>query len=109
MQVKKPRNYSDVINLYNHLKEKLSPELFEEFKLQIDRLIAHVAFNCSITQFYSDKSKKEIKQFIGENLDNEIIKNAIDNIDAKGIKAKLMRNALKHRKYNLMKLYGKVM
>ena len=109
MQVKKPRNYSDVNNLYNHLKEKLSPELFEEFKLQIDRLIAHVAFNCSITQFYSDKSKKEIKQFIGENLDNEIIKNAIDNIDAKGIKAKLMRNALKHRKYNLMKLYGKVM
>ena len=109
MQVKKPRSYSDVINLYNHLKDKLSPKVFEEFSLQIDRLIAHVAFNCSITQFYADKSKKEIKQIIGENLDNEIIKSAIERIDASGIKAKLMRSALKHRRYGLMKLYGKVM
>lgn len=109
MKTKKPRNYSDVINLYNHLKEKINPELFEQFKLQIDRLIAHVAFNCSITQFYADKSIKEIKKFIGENLDEPIVKNAIANIDAKGLKAKLMRNALKHRDYFLMKLYSKVM
>ena len=109
MKSKKPRNYSDVTNLYNHLKEKLSSELFEQFKLQIDRLIAHVAFNCSVTQFYAEKSKKEIKEFIGINLDNEIISNAIKNADAKGLKAKLMVNALKKRKYNLMKLYGKVM
>lgn len=109
MQIKKPRSYDDVINLYNHLKEKLSPELFKEFSLQIDRLIAHVAFNCSITQFYADKSKKEIKQTISDNLDKEIIKNAINNMDAKGFKAKLMRYALRHRKYGLMKLYGKVM
>ena len=109
MQMKKPRGYDDVINLYNHLKAKLSPELFKEFSLQIDRLIAHVAFNCSITQFYADKPKNEIKKIISDNLDNEIIKNSIKNMDAEGIKAKLMRKALKGRKYNLMKLYGKVM
>ena len=109
MQIKKPRNYSDVYNLYKHLKEKMRPEDFNEFGLQIDRLIAHVAFNCSITQFYADKAKKEIKQIIKDNLDSEIISNAIKNIDAKGTKAKLMRYALKHKNYSLMKFYSKVM
>ena len=109
MQVKKPRSYDDVINLYNHLKEKLSPDNFLEFSLQIDRLIAHVAFNCSVTQFYSDKPKSEIKKFIDDNLNNQIISKAISNADAAGFKAKLMLKALRKRKYGFMKLYSKVM
>ena len=109
MQVKKPRSYDDVINLYNHLKEKLSKDDFLEFSLQIDRLIAHVAFNCSITQFYCDKPNAEIKKIIDDNLKNEIIAKAISNADAEGFKAKLMLKALRRRKYGLMKLYGKVL
>lgn len=108
MNTKKPRNYSDVINLYNHLKAKLTEEQYQYFELQIDRLIAHVAFNCSTTQFYG-RDKKEAKEIISKNLDNEIISKAIEAIDAKGLKAKLMRYALKHKKYGLMKLYSKVM
>lgn len=109
MKSKKARNYSDVINLYEHLKEKIEPSLFDEFSLQIDRLIAHVAFNCSVTQFYLNKSKKEIKQIIDDNLNNQIISNAIKNADAEGLKAKLMVSALKKRQYGLMKLYGKLL
>lgn len=108
MKSRKPRSYSDVINLYNHLKEKLADQ-YQEFELQISRLIAHVAFNCSITQFYSDRPKKEIKKFISDNLNHEIIAKAIKEMDAKGFKAKLMRYALKHKSYCLMRLYSKVM
>ena len=109
MQIKKPRSYDDVTNLYMHLKEKLSQDNFLEFSLQIDRLIAHVAFNCSITQFYCDKPKAEIKKIIDDNLNNKIISKSISNADAEGFKAKLMLKALRKRKYGLMKLYGKVM
>lgn len=109
MKIKKPRSYDDVINLYEHLKDKLSDEDFKTFSLQIDRLIAHVAFNCSVTQYHSNLSNKVVKEIIDKNLSNPIISNAIKNIDAKGLKAKLMRHALKHRSYWLMKLYSKHM
>ncbi len=109
MQVKKARNYKDVTNLYDHLINNLNEENRKYFKLQISRLIAHVAFNCSITQFYKDEPKKEIKQFIKDNLAEPRIANAIKEMDAKGVKAKLMRYALKHNNLFLMKLYSKVM
>ena len=109
IHVKKPRNFDDVIRIYNHLKNKIPSNLFEEFNLQTDRWIAHLAFNCAVTQFYSDKPYKEICEIIDKNLDNEIITRAIKNIDAKGMKPKMMRYALKHRSYRLMKMYSKVM
>ena len=105
---KKPRDYNDVLNVYAHYKD-IIPNLFEEFSLQIDRLIAHLAFNCSITQFYSNKSYKEIKKNILENLANPIINNAIKNIDSEGFKGFLMRFSLKHRNIFLMKIYSKIM
>ncbi|MCR4911069.1 MAG: glycosyltransferase [Bacilli bacterium] len=108
IQNKKPRNYSDVINVYNHLKDKLGDD-FEKFKLQVDRLICHLAFNCSITQFYGDRSYKEAKKIILENLNNPIISEAIKHIDSKGFKGNLLRYSLKHHRIYLMKLYSYIM
>lgn len=108
IQNKKPRNYQDVINVYNHLTNKLGDNL-NEFKLQLDRLVCHLAFNCSVTQFYSDKKYKEIKNIILDNLNNPIIKDAINHIDSKGFKGNLMRYSLKHRRIYLMKLYSHIM
>lgn len=109
MNIKKPRNYDDVTNLYEHLIANLSKEDNEYFSLQIIRLIAHVAFNCSITQFYRNEPKKDIKTFIKTNLAREEIKESIAKMDASGVKAKLMKYALRHQNFFLMRLYSKIM
>ncbi len=108
IQNKKPRNYQDVINTFNHLKEKLGDE-YEYFALQVDRLVCHLAFNCSVTQFYGNRKYKESKKIILENLNNPIINQAIKNIDSQGFKGNLMRYSLKHRRIYLMKLYSHIM
>ena len=108
IQNKKPRNYQDVINTFNHLKDKLGDN-YEELKLQVDRLVCHLAFNCSVTQFYGGRTYKEAKKVILENLENPIIKEAIKNIDSKGFKGNLMRYSLQHRRIYLMKLYSHIM
>lgn len=108
IQNKKPRSYQDVINVYNHLINKLGDD-YEEFKLQVSRLVCHLAFNCSITQFYGDRSYKEARKVILENLNNPIIKEAIEQIDSKGFKGNLMRYSLKHKRIYLMKLYSYIM
>ena len=108
IQNKKPRNYSDVINVYNHLVACLG-ENYEEFKLQIDRLVCHLAFNCSVTQFYTDKKYSEVKKIILENLKNPVIDEAIKHIDSKGFKGNLLCYSLKHRRIYLMKLYSHIM
>lgn len=108
IQNKKPRSYDDVINVYNHLKDKLG-DSFDEFKLQVERLICHLAFNCSITQFYGDRKYSEAKKIILENLNQPIIKEAINDIDSKGFKGNLMRYSLKHKRIYLMKLYSYIM
>ena len=105
---KKPRLYSDPIQIFEVLSEKIKGQE-DIFLQQLYRLVAHVAFNCSVTQFYADRSKKETIEFIKQNLDHPVIKEAIDHIDGKGLKAKLMIHALKHRRYGLMKLYSKFM
>ena len=108
INVKKPRKYQDIYNISTHLNKHLDLTKYD-FKMQLYRYIAHLSFNCSITQFYSDKSLKEIKKIILDNLSNPIILEAINNIDAKGIKGKLMRYALKHKSIFLMKIYSKIM
>lgn len=108
INAKKPRRYSDPIKIYEILSYKIKG-LENIFSIQLDRLIAHLSFNCSITQFYCDKPKKEIKQIIASNLDHPIIASSIKNMDAKGFKGRLMKYALKHRRYWLMKLYSKLM
>ena len=108
MWSKKPRSYDDVFNIYHHISSKMDLSI-GDFKLQLDRLIAHLAFNCSVTQFYSKTKYKEAKKIILENLDNPIIKEAIKNIDAKGFKGKLMKYSLKHHRIYMMKLYSHIM
>ena len=98
----------DIYNISTHLNKHLDLAKYD-FKMQLYRYIAHLSFNCSITQFYSDKSSKEIKKIILDNLSNPIILEAINNIDATGIKGKLMRYALKHKSIFLMKIYSKIM
>ena len=105
---KKPRDYQDVVNIHQHYVDNLK-DRYDEFSIQIDRLIAHVAFNCSITQFYSDKKYKEVKDIILNNLSNPVIDASIKKMDSKGMRGKLMHFALKHRSVILMKLYSKIM
>ena len=108
INAKKPRRYSDPIKIYEILSLKIKG-LEDIFSIQLDRLTAHLAFNCSITQFYQDKSKKEVKEIINENLSHPVIASAIKNVNGKGIKAKLMIKALRKRNFFLMKLYSKFM
>ena len=108
INAKKPRRYSDPIKIYEILSNKIKG-LENIFSIQLDRLTAHLAFNCSITQFYQDKSNKEIKEIINENLSHPVIASAIKNVNGKGIKAKLMIKALMKRNFFLMKLYSKFM
>ena len=108
INAKKPRRYSDPIKIYEILSLKIKG-LEDIFSIQLDRLTAHLAFNCSITQFYQDKSKKEIKEIINENLSHPVIASAIKNVNGQGIKAKLMIKALRKRNFFLMKLYSKFM
>ena len=105
---KKPRNYSDCYKIYDILSIKIKGQEYV-FNIQLDRLISHLAFNCSITQFYSDKDKSEIIKIIEDNLSSPVISKCISKIDGKGFKAKLMKYALQKRKYGLMKLYSKLM
>lgn len=105
---KKPRDYNDVINVHAHYQDILKDQ-YDEFSLQIDRLIAHLAFNCSITQFYCGKPYKEIKKIIIGGLAIPVIDEAIKHIDAKGFKGSMMRFSLKHRNIFLMRLYSKIM
>ncbi len=108
INAKKPRSYSDPIRIHEILSKAIkgNEEILEE---QLNRLIAHLSFNCSITQFYTDKSKDEIKKIINDNLNNEIISHAVESAKVEGFKGKLMMKALRKRKYGLMKLYSKVM
>ena len=108
MNAKKPRSYYDPIKIHEILEKKIKGQE-DIFSIQLDRLIAHLAFNCSITQFYSDKPKKEIKAIINENLSHPVIADAISRIDGEGLKAKLMIKALRKRNFFLMKLYSKFM
>ena len=108
INAKRPRRYSDPIEIHKLLSSKIKG-LEDTFSIQLDRLIAHLSFNCSVTQFYSDKPKKEIKEIISSNLDHPIIDGAIKRMDAKGFKGKLMKHALKHRSFFLMKIYSKLM
>ena len=105
---KKPRSYNDPIKINEILSNKIKGQE-DTFELQLDRLTAHLAFNCSITQFYTDKPKKEVFKIIDENLSHPVIAKAIKNIDAEGMKGKLMKRALQKRRYHLMELYSKVM
>lgn len=107
IQNKKPRNYSDVINTYEHIASRINLDE-ADFRLQLDRLVAHLTFNCSVSQFYGHKYK-EAKKIILENLSTPIIKSAIEHIDAKGFKGKLMKYSLKHHRIYLMKLYSYIM
>lgn len=107
IQKKKPRSYIDVINIQEHLKNKIDLKE-EDFALQLDRYIAHLAFNCSITQFYGRKYK-DAKKIILEELEKPYLKEAIKNIDAAGFKGKLMANALKKKQILIMKIYSFVM
>lgn len=108
INAKKPRNYSDCYKIFEILSSKIKGQE-DVFSIQLDRLIAHLAFNCSITQFFSDKSKEEIIKIIDENLSSPVISKCVAKIDGKGFKARLMKYALQKRKYGLMKLYSKVM
>lgn len=108
INAKKPRSYNDPLKIYEILSKKIVGKE-EIFSIQLDRLVAHLAFNCSVTQFYADKPKKEIKKIINDNLGNPIIAHSISQIDAKGFKGKLMKYALKHKAYNLMKIYARFM
>lgn len=108
INAKKPRSYNDPIKIFEILSKKIEGQE-DVFMIQLERLVAHLSFNCSVTQFYSNKSKKEIKQIISDNLSHPVISNCISHIDAKGFKGKLMRYALRHRSYCLMKLYSKFM
>lgn len=103
----KPRNYGDILVLYESLSTKINLEI-QDFKIQLNRLIAHVAFNCCVSQFYL-KNNKLAKQKINEILNDPIIKEAVSKIDAGSKKAKLMKYALKHRRFYLMRLYSKFM
>ena len=108
INAKKPRKYSDPIKIHEILSNKIKGKE-DVFAIQLDRLIAHLTFNCSVTQFHAQLSKKEIIKIIDENLSHPVLSSCISRIDAKGIKGKLMKFALQHRKYGLMKLYSKFM
>ena len=108
INAKKPRSYNDPLKIYEILSTKIKGQE-DIFLIQLDRLIAHLSFNCSVTQFYSNKSKKEIKEFIDKNLKEPVIAKSIEHANGKGFKVKLMYKALKHRRYGLMKLYSKFM
>ncbi|MBO6280517.1 MAG: glycosyltransferase family 2 protein [Bacilli bacterium] len=108
IQNKKPRNYDDVFNTYNHIISNIDINEFD-FKKQLYRFISHLFFNCSVTQFYCDKKYKEVKKIILEKMNEPIIKEAIKHLDASGFKGKLMRHSLKHKRIYLMKLYSHIM
>lgn len=108
INAKKPRSYNDPIKIHEILSRAIKGKE-DVFGMQLSRLIAHLSFNCSITQYYVDKPKKEIEQIIKDNLAQPVIAEAIKNADGKGFKAKMMLKALKQQKFGLMKLYSKIM
>lgn len=104
---KKPRNYRDILVLYDCLIKNIDIEKFD-FQMQLNRLIAHMAFNCCVSQYYG-QNKKVAKEKIIEILEQPIIKEAISKIDAGSKESKLMKYALKHRRFYLMKFYSRFM
>lgn len=104
---KKARNCSDFIEMYALFEKNMNLEKYD-FRLQSKRLVAHLAFNVCVSQFYG-QSKKVAKEKIKEIIEIPLIKDAIKKIDAVGIKPKLMRYALRHRRFYLMKIYSKFM
>ena len=108
INAKKPRSYNDPIKIHQILSKAIKGKE-DIFDIQLARLISHLSFNCSVTQFYVDKPKKEIEEFILTSISNPVIATSIAKADGEGLKAKMMIKALRKHKFGLMKLYSKFM
>lgn len=104
---KKPRDCSDFIEMYKLFEKNMNLDQYD-FRMQSKRLVAHLAFNVCVSQFYG-QSKAVAKSKINEVIEIPLIKEAIEQIDAGAIKPKMMRFALRHHSYFLMKIYSKFM
>ena len=83
-------------------------EISADFRAQIYRATVHSLFNTVISQFHRNEKSKVIKSDIKQVLQDDYYKNALENSKFSKFEFRLMKFALKHRLYFLMKLYLKI-
>ena len=104
----KPFDLYYPMKIGKYIEQSIDIEKFD-FKAQIYRYVTHNLFNACSSQFYFDKSDKEIINDIKSVLNEPYYREAIRNckFDKKNYRGQLILFALKHRCYFLMKLYCK--
>ena len=90
------------------LIESQVDEITPDFRAQIYRATVHSLFNTVISQFHRQEKSKVVKGEIKKVLEDDYYKKAIKNCKYKKFSYRLMKFALKHRLYFLMKLYLKI-
>lgn len=91
-----------------HMEKQIPMNIFD-FKEQVYRMTVHNVFNVAVSQFNQDKSYREIKKEIIENLKDEYYQEAIKNCKYKLFsKGALALFALKYRMFFLIYLYNKL-
>ena len=94
--------------LAEHLDKKM--DLSEaDFQMQVCRYVVHKLFNTAVSQFHRNDSISSIKRNIAENLNDDFYKKAISECKFKMFsKGWIAQYALKHRLWNIVRLYGKL-
>lgn len=91
-----------------HLAAKINLSEFD-FQEQLYRKTVHELFSVVVSQFNRKEKSVIIRKEIDQNLQNSFYCETIEKAEFRhSIKAELMLLALRHRWYNLIKMYGKL-
>lgn len=106
-KAKKPFRWDGPMLISKHLENRIDMTKYD-FQEQLYRKTVHELFTVVITQFYQNKTRKEIVKDIDKHLSEEYYANAIKNSSFKGsLKANFMYYSLRFKIYWIIALYAK--